>query len=116
MHSRRMGLLTLILLFGFTAAWAQSSLHMGTGAGTPCATGCGGHPNLFVGAKTVDIYQASNGAFLSNQPVLLIFGVPTDFSNLFPLEPVKGVRAINPYPGGTRPTAPLTSPQAARMG
>jgi hypothetical protein len=103
MHIRRTILLALVLCcVGAVGAWGQSSLHMGSGAGTPCATGCGGHPNLFVGAKTVDIYQTSNGASLSSQPVLLIFGVPTDFSDLFPLQPVKGVRAINPYPGGTQ--------------
>lgn len=39
-----------------------------------------------------------------DQPVLLIFGVPSNFGNLFPLKPVKGVRSINPYPGGTQAT------------
>ena len=103
MHTGRTILWVLLLCsVGVVGAWGQSSLHMGSGAGTSCATGCGGHPNLFVGAKTVDIYQTSNGASLSSQPVLLIFGVPTDFSNLFPLQPVKGVRAINPYPAGTQ--------------
>ena len=87
---------------GLSIAWAQSTLHVGPGAGTKCATGCAGDPNLLAGATRVDIYQTSNGATTLSQPVLLIFGVPSDFANLFPLKPVKGVRAINPYPGGTQ--------------
>ncbi len=103
MRIRNVGLWIVLLCFvGVSGAWSQSTLHIGSGAGSPCATGCGGHPNLLVGAKRVDIYQASSGASTLSQPVLLIFGVPSQFGNLFPLNPVKGVRAINPYPGGTQ--------------
>ena len=86
MYLRRLGPVILLLFsICLTGAWAQSTLHMGGGAGSPCATGCGGHPNLLNGATRVDIYQNSGGATLSNQPVLLIFGVPSQFGNLFPL-------------------------------
>ena len=103
MYLRRLGPVILLLFsICLTGAWAQSTLHMGGGAGSPCATGCGGHPNLLNGATRVDIYQNSGGATLSNQPVLLIFGVPSQFGNLFPLKAVLGVRAVNPYPAGTK--------------
>ena len=103
MYLRRLVPLVLLLCsICLTGAWAQSTLHMGPGGGSPCATGCGGDPNLLNGAKRVDIYQNSGGAALSNQPVLLIFGVPSQFGNLFPLKPVLGVRAVNPYPAGTK--------------
>jgi hypothetical protein len=47
---------------GLSNAWVQSTLHIGPGAGTKCATRCAGDPNLLDGARTVDIYQTSNGA------------------------------------------------------
>lgn len=90
----------LVVLSGLSDVSAQSTLHMGPGAGTPCATGCGAHPNLFAGALKVDIYQNSNGAPTLLQPVLLILGVPSQYGNRLPVMPITGVRAINPYPGG----------------
>jgi hypothetical protein len=90
----------LTLCFGLGNAWAQSTLHIGPGAGTPCAQGCGGHPNLFSGARRIDIFQTSGGADPLFQPVLLILGVPTQYGNRLPPDPINGVRAINPYPGG----------------
>jgi hypothetical protein len=92
--------LALFVLLGLPHAWAGSTLHIGPGAGTPCATGCGGHPNLFVGALKVDVFQNSGGASALLQPVLVILGVPSQYGNRLPLMPIKGVRAINPYPGG----------------
>src|SRR5215472_9300651 len=53
-----------------------STLHIGAGAGTVCATGCGGHPNLIGTGSGVDIYQNSSGAPNLSQPLLLILGVP----------------------------------------
>lgn len=103
MHAvKRFGFVVLLLSFaGFSTAWAQSTLHIGPGAGTKCAVGCAGDPNLLAGARKVDIYQTSNGAVTLSQPVLIIFGVPSEFANLIPTMPILTVQAINPYPGGT---------------
>lgn len=90
----------LVVLVGLSNAWAGSTLHMGPGANNPCATGCGGHPNLFSGARKIDIFQNSGGAATLFQPVLLILGVPNQYGNRLPPNPITGVRAINPYPGG----------------
>lgn len=89
---------------GLSAAVAQSTLHIGPGAGTTCAEGCAGDPNLLAGALNVDIYQTSAGAPTLSQPVLIIFGVPSENAKFFPLQPITGVTAINPYPGGTTTT------------
>ena len=91
----------IALLCCASAAWAQSTLHIGGGAGTKCAEGCAGDPNLLVGATRVDIYQTSAGAPTLSQPVLIIFGVPSEYAGHFPLMPILGVKAVNPYPGGT---------------
>jgi PEP-CTERM motif len=55
-----------------------STLHIGPGAGTGCAMGCGGDPNLIGSGSTVDIYQNSGGATDLSQPVFLILGVPNN--------------------------------------
>jgi hypothetical protein len=89
---------------GLSAAFAQSTLHIGPGSGTTCAEGCAGDPNLLAGAANVDIYQTSAGAPTLSQPVLIIFGVPSENAKFFPLHPITGVTAINPYPGGTTTT------------
>jgi hypothetical protein len=100
--AQRLAVGVLVLsLAGSTAVWAQSTLHIGPGAGTKCATGCAGDPNLLAGARMVDIYQTSSGAITLSQPVLFIIGVPSEFAGLIPTMPILGVKAINPYPGGT---------------
>jgi hypothetical protein len=76
-----------------------ATLHIGGGAGTPCATGCAGEPNLISG-NNLDIYQTSGGADPIPAPQLLILGVPNDTTNLFGTDPITGVTYINPYPGG----------------
>jgi hypothetical protein len=86
---------------GLSAAVARSTLHIGPGYGTPCAKGCAGDPNLLDGALNVDIYQTSNGATTLSQPVLIIFGVPSEFADRIPAMPITGVTSYNPYPGGT---------------
>src|SRR5258708_40312944 len=90
-----------LLCFAVSTAWSQSTLHIGPGAGTKCAEGCAGDPNLIAGATKVDIYQTSAGAPTLSQPVLIIFGVPSEFGSRLPLMPIIGVKSINPYPGGT---------------
>src|SRR5258708_73635 len=100
----RLGILLLCLsglsLSGVSSAWGQSTLHIGPGAGTTCATGCAGDPNLLSGALNVDIYQTSGGAATLSQPVLLILGVPSQFNNRMPAMPITGVTSTNPYPSG----------------
>jgi PEP-CTERM motif len=75
-----------------------STLHIGPGAGTACATGCGGDPNLIGSGSTVDIYQNSGGATDLSQPVFLILGVPNNSA----APSISGsVTFYNPYTGST---------------
>jgi hypothetical protein len=83
---------------------------MGAGAGTVCAMGCAGDPNLIGNTNAVDIFQNSNGAPNLANPVLLIIGIPNDLTgNLFASNPISGVTYINPYTGGTTGTAGTSS-------
>ena len=98
-----------------------ATLHIGPGAGTPCATGCGGDPNSIpsptLGPTHVDIYQNSGGAPLLNQPVLLILAVPnTTNPALFSNSSITSVKTYNPYPGGTPVTGSATYGGAAVYG
>ena len=92
--------LVVVMFLGSASLKADSTLHIGPGAGTACATGCAGEPNLITG-DTLDIYQTSGGANAAIPPAqLLILGVPNDTTNLFATDPITGVTYINPYPGG----------------
>lgn len=73
-----------------------ATLHIGPGAGTACATGCGGDPNLLGSGSTVDIFQNSGGSTALSQPVFLILGVPNNSA-----APTIGgsVTFYNPYSG-----------------
>lgn len=97
--------LAVMMVLGVACARADivdpSTLHIGPGAGTPCATGCGGDPNL-IGGSTADVFQTSGGAPTLSQPVLIILGVPNDSTNLFSTDPITALTAVNPYPGGTQ--------------
>src|SRR5438552_17713874 len=85
-----------------TVTKADSTLHIGPGAGTACATGCAGEPNLIGSGNIVDIFQTSGGANATlTPPQLLILGIPNDTTNLFASDPITGVTYTNPYPGGT---------------
>lgn len=97
--------LLVTLLAAFGTAWAGSSfssLYIGTGAGTSCAEGCGGNPNLLGTGADVDIYQSAGG-YKANMlpPQFLILGIPNDTSNLFATDPISAVTYYNPYVGGT---------------
>ncbi|HZU44670.1 MAG TPA: PEP-CTERM sorting domain-containing protein [Terriglobales bacterium] len=71
--------LFLLLALTVVPALAESTLHIGPGYPSPCDTGgCPlykGETNGFT--NMLDIYQNSNGAPLLNNPVELIFAVPT---------------------------------------
>jgi len=97
---RKLLILALALLSVFTwTAWAQlldpATLHIGTGAGTPCAVGCGADPNQIT-QMAFDVYQNASGANTLTTPLLVILGIPnytgTDKSIL-------SVTTYNPYAG-----------------
>ena len=72
-----------------------STLHIGTGAGTACAVGCGGDPNL-ISATDFDVYQNAAGANTLSQPLLVILGIP-NYSGAAPT--IASVTAYSPYAG-----------------
>ena len=97
---------TVILVLSFVAAvssranasgiyYDPATLHIGPGAGTACATGCGGDPNDITATK-LDIYQNSGGADDLLNPTLLIVGIP-DYNGAAPT--ISGVTEYDPYPG-----------------
>jgi hypothetical protein len=103
---------TRIALFAGMAAIAAplmyggATLHIGFGAGTPCAQGCAGEPNTFSGpASILDIYQESNASkdVISNGNLLLILAVPAGET----APPTSTETDINPYPGGTTSTGAI---------
>lgn len=73
---------SLLAALGSTGpAFADATIHVGSGAGTACAIGgCplyNGETNNF-GPNGLSLYQNSNGAGASYDPVLLILAVPND--------------------------------------
>lgn len=102
---------TLIAVSMFAAvsiaapAWAGATIHVGSGAGTPCATGgCplyNGETNNFP-TTGLDLYQNSSGAPASKNPVLLILAVPDITSpNFFTHDTISSVNLYAPYPSGS---------------
>jgi len=93
-------------LCGIGPSWAGATIHVGSGAGTACATG--GCP-LYKGETNnfepggLDLYQNSNGANASDRPVLLILAVPNDTNaGMFTAAGASTVTSANlfaPYPG-----------------
>lgn len=108
--------LGILLCFAVSTVLAQSTLHVGPGSGTKCATGCSGDPNLLSGARNVDIYQTSSGAHTLSQPLLLILGVPSQYDHLMPAMPIQGVTSVNPYPGGATATGTASFAAAGTYG
>lgn len=102
-----LGLLFLALAFGGSAS-AQISdpadLHVGPGAGTACATGCGSDPNT-ISSTNFDIYYNPN-THSSQSPIgdpfylIVATAVYSGSSN----SPTVGGTATmySPYPGGTQ--------------
>ena len=89
-----------IAVLGMPLLQGQATLHIGFGAGTPCAMGCGGEPNLSGsgGSSVIDIFQNQGGAGNITNPLLLL-AIPNDTTNLN--FTITGETDINPYPGGT---------------
>lgn len=116
---RKNVLLALILLVGIIgSAWGDeldpATLHVGAGAGTTCATGCGGDPNLIGSGNTIDIFQNQGGSTALSAPVLLILGVPNDTTNLFTSSPTS-VTFYNSYPT-SYPASPTSGTSAYAVG
>lgn len=93
----------ILPLFLVSSALADTldptTLYIGPGAGTACAEGCNGNPNLIGSGATLDIYQSDISVPMV-QPALLILAVPNDTTNIFSASP-SSVTFYNPYPGGT---------------
>lgn len=79
----RLSLLGLIAIALCCAgpAMADSNLHIGTGTGTPCQSGCAGDPNLIGTGGTFDIAEVSNGKNAGIASLTLILAVPNDSTN-----------------------------------
>lgn len=105
----------VLLLACCPTLWAVSTLHIGPGAHSKCATGCAGDPNLLAGAAQVDVYQTSGGATNVGQPLLLIFGVPNNNQTITHTLITKAF-AINAYPGGTISAATFAPAGAGTYG
>src|SRR6266487_3241728 len=90
-----------------------ATLHIGPGAGTACATGCGGDPNI-IGTTKLDIYQNSGGAGGLDNPILLILGIANTSGNFV----TGGITDtyINPYPGGTSTAGTASTATAGTYG
>jgi len=97
---RKLLILGLALLSVFTwTAWGQlidpATLHIGTGAGTPCATGCGGDPNQITQTQ-FDVYQNAAGANSLISPLLVILGIPNYTGTALTIQ---SVTEYSPYAG-----------------
>lgn len=106
--------LALALACG-SAAWADitdpADLHVGPGAGTSCATGCGADPNT-IGTTGWDVYynpnQNSSQSPIGN-PLFLIVAVP-DYTGSSNSPSVNGTATMyTPYPGGATSTVSVTN-------
>jgi hypothetical protein len=109
-NMRKVNFLLIVLFFAACAsAWADgipvgdviyyedpATLHIGPGAGTPCAQGCAGDPNR-IGSGMVDVFQNQGGGSLLGNPLLLILGIPNNTTNLFATNPIGSVTSYNPY-------------------
>src|SRR5689334_4010616 len=95
MNTFRFGMVAAIILAGVQHGQGAATLHIGFGAGTACAQGCGGDPNLSGSASTsVDIFQNSGGAATITNP-MLILAVPN--GNTVPS--IASETDYNPYTG-----------------
>lgn len=105
----------LALLVSVPQAHAGATLHIGTGYGTPCATGgCpiwNGEVNYFdIG---LSIYQNSGGAPALTNPVYLILGVPN-----YDVTPLSGnpILGASLYQAGATTATPVATTSLGLMG
>jgi hypothetical protein len=104
-HHHMMLVLGSVALLASAQAFAGTTLHIGSGYGTPCATGgCplySGEVNA-IGATVLDIYQTSGGAPALNNPFYLILGTPNDTTGTAITSSMVGSGSL--YPGATSVT------------
>jgi hypothetical protein len=94
--------LSIVILLLAGSASGASTLHIGFGAGTACATGCGGHPNTNGYVLSADFNIFQNGSQNAQQPILLIFGVagyqdPITDPGRFNHDTITNITTYNPY-------------------
>jgi hypothetical protein len=111
------GVVLLIPSISHAALIDPATLHIGTGAGTPCAAGCGGDPND-VSSTHFDIYQNAGGAAGLQNPVLLILGIPNNAglgntTSYFASHALPTAKTIN---GGTTTTDTVSYAAAGTYG
>lgn len=90
-------LFVLFLMVPIGERWADAVpvdedpavLHIGTGHGSACAHGCGGHPNLIT-PSLLSIYLNGSGQPALSNPLILILGVP-DFGSGTTAPAISGV-------------------------
>jgi len=79
---KRLGLVAAMLLVTVVPSWADlldplidpEVLHIGTGFGTACATGCAGDPNII--GSPFSIFENGAGQPALTSPLILLIGVP----------------------------------------
>jgi PEP-CTERM motif-containing protein len=110
-----LGLLFLVLAFGGNAS-AQitdpADLHVGPGAGTGCATGCGGDPNT-ISATNFDIYYNPNTHSSQSpigDPFYLIIATPVYVGSTNSPTVNGSATMYATYPGGTQTTVSVGGP------
>jgi hypothetical protein len=81
-----------------------ATLHIGTPAGTACAQGCGGDPNVITG-NVLSVFQNSGGAPDLLSPLLLIVGVPNGGA----APTISSVQEFDPYTGSASGGSPVAS-------
>ena len=97
--------LLIIALPSQAAFNGSTTLRVGAGAGTACATGgCfvyGDEVNSLGAGDTLSIYQNAANRTVSasaSTPLLLILAIPNQTTNYFASNPIANVTFYNPYP------------------
>lgn len=98
--------MVLSILFVGVPAWAAftvdpSTLFIGTGAGTPNATGNLQNDPTFVGTTNFSIYQNSGGAIALNNPLVLLLAVPNTGTLTGSISSATLYNPYSVYPTGT---------------
>jgi PEP-CTERM motif len=65
-----------VLFVCVSPVWGDSTLHVGTGIGTTCQSGCAGEPNLI--GTGFDVAQVSEASNKSIADLMLVLAVPND--------------------------------------
>jgi hypothetical protein len=110
----------LIPSLSMATTWIDpSTLHIGTGAGSICATGCAGDPTV-VPTNKLDIYQTAGGVAGLNNPVLLILAIANDSATIGKIGSIANDTIsdvfTNPYPGGASSTGTSAAATAGTFG